>query len=338
VDNITHAEAPVKVLYILGAGRSGSTILDIVVGNHPDLQSTGELANLVRTGWVGGDTLGGIERRRLRIPICTCGKRLDIPEIEDPAEACPFWSSVRREWVRRVGPRDDIESYPALQDEFEKFTRWPRLLRERLRPSPRFQSYARLTRAFFESIRAVSGKPVIVDSTKAPSRAFALSMVPGIDLRVAHLVRDARGVMSSRRKTLRKDVEAGIEWTQESRPIWETAVVWVLFNLISEWVCVQVGADRAVRLRHEDLYEDTGGELDKIGLLTESDLRGVAAAASSGKTMQVGHNIGGNRMRKSESVTLKPDPQEWRSALSASEQRLSWALMGWLMRRYGYKR
>ena len=335
---MTHAEEPVKVLYILGAGRSGSTILDIVLGNHPDLQSTGELTNLVRTGWIGGDSLSGIERGRLRLPICTCGKRLDLPEIEDAAEACPFWSSVRREWLERTGSWDDVESYPRLQDEFERFKRWPRLLRERLGPSPRFQSYARLTRALFESVSAVSGKPAIVDSSKSPSRAFALSMVPGIDLRVAHLVRDARGVMSSLRKTLRKDVQAGIEWDHESRPIWETAVIWALSNLISEWVCAQVGADRAVRLRHEDLYEDTGGELDKIGLLTESDLRGVADAASSGKTMQVGHNIGGNRMRKSESVTLKPDTREWRSTLSASEQRLSWALMGWLMRRYGYKR
>jgi hypothetical protein len=35
-------------------------------------------------------------------------------------------------------------------------------------------------------------------------------------------------------------------------------------------------------------------------------------------------------------VTLRPDAQEWRKALSPAEQRLSWALMGWLMRRYGY--
>ncbi len=92
-----HSETPVKVLYITGAGRSGSTILDIVLGNHPDIESTGELSNLVRNGWIGGESLKGIERKRVRVPICTCGRRTDIPDVEDAAEACPFWSSVRRE-------------------------------------------------------------------------------------------------------------------------------------------------------------------------------------------------------------------------------------------------
>src|SRR3712207_8630396 len=49
---------------------------------------------------------------------------------------------------------------------------------------------------------AVSGKPVIVDSSKSPARALALGMVPGIDLYVVHLVRDGRGVATSLRKTL----------------------------------------------------------------------------------------------------------------------------------------
>ncbi len=335
---MTHSETPVKVLYITGAGRSGSTILDVVLGTHPNLESTGELSNLVRNGWIGGGSLRGIERKRLRRPICTCGRRLDIPEVEDAAEACPFWSSVRREWVERVDSRDDIESYPTLQDDFERFKRLPRLLRERHRPSPRFRSYARLTRALFESISAVSGKPVIVDSTKVSARAFALSMVPGIDLRAVHNVRDVRGVMSSRRKTSGKNLKAGIKRDHEGHPAWRTAVWWVGKNVIAEWVCAQLGPGKAVRVRHEDLYPDTRGVLGKIAPLIEVDLTGVAGAASSGKTLEVGHNIGGNRTKKSGIVTLRPDAQEWKTALSPTEQRLSWMLMGWLMRRYGYDR
>lgn len=68
------------------------------------------------------------------------------------------------------------------------------------------------------------------------------------------------------------------------------------------------------------------------------DLGEVAEAAALGKEMQVGHGVGGNRMRKSDSVKLRPDSGEWKSALSDREQRLTWAFTGWLMRRYGYKR
>jgi hypothetical protein len=214
----------------------------------------------------------------------------------------------------------------------------PRLLYEKRRPSAQFRSYAGLTRAFFESIRAVSGKTVIVDSTKSSTRAFAFGMTPGIDLYVVHLVRDGRGVVASLRKTFRKDIRAGIMWDHEARPMWKSVVRWIVRNLAAEWVCTRLGPKKTMRLRYEDFVADPEGALERIGSLIGLDLTDVADAASSGRPMQAGHNIGGNRTKKSGTITLRPDAQEWRSALSPTEQRLSWASMGWLMRRYGYKR
>jgi hypothetical protein len=93
-----------------------------------------------------------------------------------------------------------------------------------------------------------------------------------------------------------------------------------------------------MRLRYEDFVADPKGALERIGSLIELDMTDVAEAASSGQPMQAGHNVGGNKTKKSGIVTLRPDAQEWRRVLSPTEQRLSWALMGWLMRRYGYKK
>src|SRR5215213_5808332 len=345
---MTHTETPVKVVKITGLGRSGSTILDVVLGTHPQIESVGEVGNIVRNGWISRETLRGIPKDRLRRPICTCGKRLDVLYVDTPDEACPFWSSVRREWVERTDG-DSIESYPKLQNDFELKRRWPRLLYEKRRPSAPFRSYARLTRTFFESIRAVSGKPVIVDSTMVPARALAFGMIPGIDLYVVHLVRDGRGVVTSHRKTFEKDVQAGIMWDHKGHPMWKTAVRrrvlylvsvvrWTIQNLATEWICRQLGPKRTMRLRYEDFVADPKCALGRIGALIELDLREVAEAASSGKPMHAGHNVGGNRTKKSGFVTLRPDDEEWKWALSHTEQRLSWALMGWLMRRYGYKR
>src|SRR5215210_5619140 len=97
---MTHTEKPVRVLKITGLGRSGSTILDIVLGNHPNIESVGEVGSLMRTGWISHESLRGIDpkRRLLSLP-CTCGKRLDVLYVDTPDKACPFWSSVRREWV-----------------------------------------------------------------------------------------------------------------------------------------------------------------------------------------------------------------------------------------------
>ena len=64
------------VLYLMGMGRSGSTLLDILVGSHPDAVGTGELASLVGAGWSHAER-------------CACGL---------PASECPFWSVVRDRW------------------------------------------------------------------------------------------------------------------------------------------------------------------------------------------------------------------------------------------------
>ncbi len=345
-------ETPVRVLKITGLGRSGSTILDVVLGNHPQIESVGEVTRLFRTGWVSRGSLHGIPQKRLRRPVCTCGKRLDVLYVDAPEEACPFWSGVRREWVKRTDGENGIESYPRLQNDFELKRRWPRLLYEGRRPSASFRSYARLTRAFFESVRAVSGKPVVVDCSKISVRAFALGMVPGIDLHAVHLVRDGRGVIASHRKSFEKDLEqAALLRDRKGRPTttWKTIVRrrtlypvsvarWIVQNLASEWVCGQLGPGRAVRLRYEDFVADPEAALGGIGSLLGLDLTEVAEAAASGEPMGAGHNIGGNKTKKSGSVTLRADTREWRWALSSAEQRLSWALMGWLMRRYGYER
>ena len=347
-----------KVLKITGLGRSGSTILDVVLGNHPQIESVGEVGNLIRNGWISRKSLRGIPEKSLRVPLCTCGKRLDVLYVDAPEKACPFWSRVRREWVERVDPRDDIEGYPKLQNDFELKRRWsrygldplPRLLYERCRPSARFRSYARLTRAFYESIRAASGRDVVLDSAMFPVRTFALSMVPGIDLYAVHLVRDCRGVVASHRKSFEKDLRAAAAGDGGDRPAWwkaavrrrvlypESVVRWVAHNLASEWVCARLGPGRAMRLRYEDFVADPEAALGRIGSLIGLDLAGVADAASSGEPLRVGHNIGGNRTKKSGYLTLRPDAREWEGTLSPAEQRLAWALLGWLMRRYGYGR
>jgi hypothetical protein len=93
-----------------------------------------------------------------------------------------------------------------------------------------------------------------------------------------------------------------------------------------------------MRLRYEDFVADPEGALERIGSLIELDLTDIAETASSGEPMQAGHNVGGNKTKKSGIITLRPDAQEWRTASSPTEQLPSRALIGWLMRRYGYKR
>ena len=60
---MTHTETPVKVVKITGLGRSGSTILDVVLGTHPQIESVGEVGNIVRNGWISRESLRGIPKK-----------------------------------------------------------------------------------------------------------------------------------------------------------------------------------------------------------------------------------------------------------------------------------
>jgi hypothetical protein len=63
---MAHTQSPVNVLKITSLGRRGSTILDVVLGNHPQIESVGEVGNLVRNNWISRESLRGIDQKRLQ--------------------------------------------------------------------------------------------------------------------------------------------------------------------------------------------------------------------------------------------------------------------------------
>ncbi len=308
----------IRVVYIMGAGRSGSTLLDALLGNHPDVVSVGELTNLHFAGWSNGE-------------YCACGKQGNV---------CEFWSEVLREWKQRDASADVVD-YIAMQKRFESFRffgwiRWVRFFRERFFRSRRFQRFLHQTENLYAAIRQVSGKSIIVDSSKNPLRACLLSLIPGIDLRIVHLVRDGRAVAWSRKKAFDRNGKGGVSNTIPSRPIWFSVVYWMLVNLVAGMVRT-VGSDNAMLVRYENLVTTPQVVLGQIATLANVDLTEVARAATAGESMRIRHIISGNRLRMAGSVTLQAD-QEWIQMLSRTDRRICWTLAGWMLQRYQYSR
>jgi hypothetical protein len=302
----------IEVLYIAGAGRSGSTLLDILLGNHPDVLSVGELAKLVGNGYVDGQP-------------CACGAR--------PAE-CPLWAEVRQRWLGEL----PAVALPALAAELaasERIRRWPKLLAAELAEDPTWRAYAEHQRRLLAALLAVSGRRVVVDSSKNPSRALALAAVPGVELRLVHLVRDPRGLAWSYRKPFARDERAGVQHDIAPQAAWRSALGWSLANLQSEWLARRLGPGRSLRVRYEDLVDRPAGVLGRLGRLAQLDLGPVAAALARGEELAVGHVIGGNRLRMAQRVQLRPD-REWQERLAARDRRTVTALTWPGLLRYGY--
>ena len=137
----------IQVIYVMGLWRSGSTVLDTALGNHPSITSVGELRNLPLLGWKRNGT-------------CSCGTA---------THNCQFWSEVRRTWLDKVGS-GQTSNLMALQDHFERLRTFPRIALNRIVQQEAFREYSQLTFALFGAIRQTSGRPYIVDSTKYPIR------------------------------------------------------------------------------------------------------------------------------------------------------------------------
>lgn len=76
-----------KLLLIRGLGHSGTTILDLALGAHPQMVGLGEASRILRKPLAGEEGMGPFRlRRELRHErLCTCGLT---------AARCPVWGEV----------------------------------------------------------------------------------------------------------------------------------------------------------------------------------------------------------------------------------------------------
>jgi hypothetical protein len=304
---------PLRIVYIAGYGRSGTTLLDIALGQHSDIAGAGEVTTLSRHVWP-------------RNEHCSCG---------EPASNCPLWGPIGRQWMGNLAAASSMAKYRRNQENIESILSYRRILRILDRQA--FKTYGEESVRLFEAIKQHSGKQVIVDSSKLPGRALALASIPGIDLFVVHLVRDGRGVAWSLLQGYKRDLKAGLQKEIKPKSALRTAVRWCVVNLVTEALRWKLGRGRYLRVKYEDLVTDPVPTLERIGEMIGLDLSDIALKLRDGEPIQPAHQIAGNRLRMNKSIRLASD-ETWRTQLPARERAAFDRLGGWLLRRYGYAR
>lgn len=153
-------------VYILGAGRSGTTLLSVLLGAHPQLRARGELLHLPDY-WQHARN-------------CSCG--LSVRE-------CECW----REAGRLLGGAD-AETIRQRKRMMQREETHGRAVSYLLGASRASSEYAGLQHSLFD---ALSGGYGIVDESKYVARALSLARLEGQRFRFIYLVRDGRGVLHS---------------------------------------------------------------------------------------------------------------------------------------------
>jgi len=304
----------IKVVYIMGAGHIGSTILDIVMGTYPQLESLGEVWKFHRYGWEQDDN------RK-----CSCG--MSVYE-------CPFWSQVRNEWADMVGGKN-AQKHLKLQKMFEgSRSGWLRLLRNRPgKYTSEFLEYSQGIEALYRAIQKVGGREFLIDSSLSPRRAYALTLNPNIDLNLIHLVRDGRGVIWSLKKPGKKTLTK----VYKPAPASGTIKYWITANLQSAYVFNRVQPAKRQLIRYEDFVINPSRVLSQIGNWIGVDLSREVTASDLNQFSGERHTVGGNRIRMQKVFRIKPD-FAWMEKLSDRDRSLFWWLAGWLAKQFNYKR
>lgn len=312
-----------KVVSLVGAGRSGSTLLSGILGEVPGVLDAGELR------WLWARDLPAQR-------ICGCGAR--------PA-ACPVWSEVTQKTTGVPVAGQDGSALSAELVEIVDAQREVGRLRSRswllrgAEPRAGTDAEAALrvllagTVATIEALFSTTGAGVVVDASKRPQEAALLAR-GGFEHYVVHMVRDPRAVVHSWRRAKPLPAAAG-KASMGTRSMRRTLWRWVENAAGAELLRRHVPEDRWLFLRYEDLAEHprevVGRILRHVGLDEDPPLSGPSTV-----NMGVHHVLSGNPSRFTTGEVRIVADQEWRDRMTRRDLAFVEAATWPFLKRYGY--
>lgn len=304
------------VVYVGGAGRSGSTVLALLLAQLPNYAAVGGLTNL----W---------ERGLQENYLCGCGVSF---------RSCPFWNQVGLEafggW-EQVNLQDVLH----LKHSVVRYRHWPMYLipRARRRFAPAVTEYSDYMRRLCTAAASVSGARTLIDNSHDVTPALLLANTPDIRAHIVHLVRDSRGVTFSLAKLVARREASGAAYMPRYSAV-GASVQWLLSNLPYHLIPSRVVPH--LRVQYESLIRSPASEIGRI-----LEFLGQPAPASvlekfNTAPIDIGENhmMSGNPHRLGrERIELRLD-DEWRAAMSRRDRVLSTVLTLPLSMAYGYVR
>lgn len=294
------------VVYIAGAGRSGSTLLEGLLSERTGATAIGEIRSFLAAGY------------RWEVK-CECG---------EPFADCSFWSQVMDSTLGASSPqhRQHLES---TRQSLVANRSIIRLLRGRDQWSTAEETVARFHDRLYRSITDIAGVPIVVDASKSPTYALFLAALGTIDLRVIHLVRDSRAVAFSWQRK-----KKWLASTSDDAPLMRieapTRVVreWTTYNALSD--VLRARSKPSILIRYEDLA-------DEPETVVESVVDGLSIPTHTVSTTGTGHGFLGNPIRFTTSPLKVKRDDEWRSGMDRRDHRVTTALTLPQLLRYGYR-
>ncbi len=301
------------VVFVAGSGRSGSTLVERIIGAVPGYVNVGEILDLPRRV-VADDEL------------CGCGESFSD---------CEFWRQVgdrladgpTTAWRLPGWSRFDLDRLDRLQGLVARQRHLPRLLLPARSDGfgAAVEEYGARYNELFSAVLSTAAASFVVDASKWPSQALALHR-GGVDVRVLHLVRDVRGVAHSLSKAglARPHAREGGTTTMYSKPVAKGAARWLTTQTEIDLLAA-VGVPIA-RVHYDEVVTRPvpvlSSALARLGCrVPDGGFDHVGGTPTAPVvTLPASHGLSGNPSRfKLGEVALRSD-DAWRSSLSAGQR------------------
>jgi Sulfotransferase family len=309
-----------RVLYVLGIYHSGTTLLSNLLGQLEGFFCVGELRSVWRKSMVPNAR-------------CGCGERM--------AE-CQIWSQILHAVLGEQHDREALarKIWQWQREAVHEVHTWryvPGLLRQRSRGLPEgtpLASYAKELASMYRAIAAETGAAVIVDSSKEPTDAALLLMMPEVDVTFVQIVRDPRGTANS----ILRFRDGGQPATQRRlRQSAYAALSWSAGNMAGAAVRRAVAPSRSMLVRYEDFVSQPADTVHAIAELAGKPAW-LAAHPEPGKVyLDTVHTVGGNNNRFRTGEIQLSEETTWRSQLHPLNRAAVTIMCAPLMARYGYQ-
>lgn len=282
-----------KIIFIAAHSRSGSTLLDRVLGQEDGFFSIGEIRYIWR-------------RSLIENQLCGCGRLFS---------ECSFWEAVIQDAFGNLDAKEALR-IEKLFKKIHSVASLPQICWGTFQSKPYkklLNEWGVIIRLLYSSISKVSGAKYLIDSSKTPSYGLLLNQVVGNDkLFVIHLLRDPRAVSFSR---IRKVKRPEIHWKKQYMgitPPYKTALQWTSCNILCELL---VHRTMSVQIKYEDFVEHPESTLSGIINKITREKRSLNSIQINKATLDYGHTSSGNPMRfKVGEIEIVPD-MEWKIKL-----------------------
>lgn len=304
LEQSTCADNKVRVLYIAGPTRSGSTIISNILGQINGFFHAGEVIE----AWDRG-----------REWKCSCG--------QSPIE-CEVWSKIFKTLNAAISRADQAEIV-RMRDKLSKSHKV--ILNHyrnshKLIPNTAEARYLDGLATLYNMIRNKTGADVIIDSSKNVGYADTLKRMKAIELYVLHLVRDSRATVFS--------------WSKKKKGLWKahplkTAAVWSSRNIAAEFL-KRGQSNKYLKMRYEDFIKNPQeGVRAILNILNVGKVR-LPFISSDEVILETSHGLCGNPGRFNRGVEKLEMDNRWKE-MKLSDNLVAIFLTWPLLLKYNYQ-